>query len=126
MKPSIRLSIIAALLAVTGCSTTSYCEGEFAYQTAPTMPPLQPADGVVVTESPSALRIPPPPATAVAYAEPFKDEDGDDDYRCLDRPPAMPALAPEAKPAEAAPAAVAPAAQPAAPAAEPPVPPPPK
>lgn len=102
MKPSIRLSILAGLLAVAGCSTTSYCEGEHDYQAAPSIPPLKPADGVRVPESASALRIPPPPPNNVAFAETYKDEDGDDAVRCLDKPPPMPALA--AEPAKAAPA----------------------
>ena len=122
MNVSIRLPILAALLAVAGCSTTSYCEGEHDYQTAPSIPPLRSTEGVKLPESASALRIPPPPPNNVPYAEPYKDEDGDDAFRCLDKPPPMPAIAAEPAKAAPAPAPVTP------PPSEPPpdVPPPPK
>ena len=92
-------ALAAAMLALSGCALNSYCEGEQDYQTAPSVPPLNTAEGLQLPESPSALRIPPPPASPVPYGERYKDEDGDDAIRCLDRPPDMPKPVEPAAPA---------------------------
>ncbi|HUR41690.1 MAG TPA: hypothetical protein VM240_11055 [Verrucomicrobiae bacterium] len=101
MKNILLLALAPVFLA--GCAASSYCEGEQDYAVAGTMPPLQSPPGVTLPESASALKIPPQPATAVPYGETYKDEDGDDAVRCLDRPPSMPppAVVPEAAPAPA-------------------------
>jgi hypothetical protein len=101
-----RIVFLLPLLGLGGCAVSSYCEGEQDYQEAQSLPTLQTADGLQVRDSSTALRIPPPPATAVPYGETVKDEDGDDTVRCLDRPPDLPPVAAEpAGPAEPAPAA---------------------
>ena len=82
--------VLVATLGLSGCAVSSYCEGEQDYQKAESVPPLVAAQGLKLPESASALKIPPPPAQPVAYAEPYKDADGDDRVRCLDTPPAMP------------------------------------
>ena len=84
-----------SVLALAGCATGSYCEGQQDYQRAKSVPVLQPAGGLKVPESDTALRIPPPPAKAVPFGEPGKDEDGDDITLCLDKPPELPPLPPE-------------------------------
>jgi hypothetical protein len=112
MKVAMRTLLLLPALALSGCALSTYCEGEQRYQAAESYPPLQGVEGVKVPESQAALRIPPPPPNAVAYGETYKDEDGDDAVRCLDKPPAMPeppAPKPEAaKPAAATPPAAAP------------------
>ena len=123
MKVAMKTILLVPALLLAGCAANSYCEGEQKYQAAQSMPPLQSPEGAKVPESPSALKIPPPPENPVPFGQVVKDEDGDDAISCLDKPPTMPQVALESKPP--APAVVAPAASPPAPSAEPPVPPPP-
>jgi hypothetical protein len=105
MKLARMTAAMAAALALSGCALSSYCEGEMDYQRAPSVPPLHTAEGLQLPESGSALRIPPPPANPVPYGEKYKDADGDDAVRCLDRPPELARPAePEAPAAPAAPA----------------------
>ena len=104
-----RLFALFPLLVLSGCAASSYCEGQQDYQRAPSVPALQPAGGLKVPESESALRIPPPPAKAVPYGEVLKDEDGDDIVVCLDKPPELPPLPPEPVAPPATPAAPVPA-----------------
>ena len=101
MKRSMRLVLLAPVLALalTGCAVSSYCEGDQKYHKAESLPPLSGAEGVTLPESASALKIPPPPANPVAFGEHYKDADGDDAVRCLDKPPDMPPPV-EPKPAE--------------------------
>lgn len=103
-----RFLVLLSILGLSGCATSSYCTDEQNYQTAKSVPPLSGAEGLQMPESPSALRIPPPPKTLVAFGEIYKDADGDERVRCLDTPPQMtlPALPPLPAPASApAPAA---------------------
>jgi len=95
MKPAMKILFLAPALALAGCAVNSYCEGEQDYAKAQSLPPLQDVEGAKVPESPSALKIPPPPQNPVAFGETYKDEDGDDAIRCLDKPPEMP---PQAEP----------------------------
>lgn len=109
MTPRFLLLLAPALLG--GCAVSSYCTGEQRYQQAPSVPELHGADGLVIPESATALDIPPPPAKAVAFGEVYEDAEGDEQVRCLDKPPAMPPVTePAAAPAPAEPAAPAPAA----------------
>ena len=101
MKSAMKWVLLAPLLALSGCAVSSYCEGDQKYHKAESLPPLAGTEGVTLPESPSALKIPPPPPSAVAFGEKYKDADGDDAVRCLDKPPDMPAPV-EPKPAEAA------------------------
>ncbi|MGH8481539.1 MAG: hypothetical protein ACRES8_03670 [Nevskiaceae bacterium] len=98
----LRFAILIALLGLSGCAASTYCEGQQDYQRARSVPVLQPADGLRLPESEHALRIPPPPANAVPYGEVVRDEEGDEVVRCLDKPPVLAPLPPE--PAEAPPA----------------------
>jgi len=88
-----RLSALIPLLLLGGCAAGAYCEGEQDYEGAQSVPVVQPTGDLRVKDSASALKIPPAPANAVPYGEPYKDEDGDTATRCLDRPPDMPPLA---------------------------------
>jgi hypothetical protein len=89
-----RILFLSLLLAVGGCTANGYCKGEFAYQKAASVPAIKGADGLKLPDSSSALKVPPPPAKSVGYAETVKDKDGDDVIACLDAPPAMPPPAP--------------------------------
>lgn len=118
MKSVMKMIVLVPAFALAGCAVNSYCEGEQKYDAARSLPPLASAEGATVPESPSALKIPPPPENPVPFGQTVKDEDGDDMISCLDKPPEMPPLA---KPAEATPAAPAdakPADEPAAKPAE--------
>ena len=112
MKRVMRLVLLAPALALAGCAIGTYCEGDQKYHKAESLPPLAGAEGVTLPESASALKIPPPPANPVAFGERYKDADGDDAVRCLDKPPEMPAPI-EPKPAETPAAAPAPVPKPA-------------
>ena len=94
-----RVLIFLAAATLTGCAASSYCVGEQDYQKATSVPPIRSAEGAPVPESPSALKIPDPPANSVAFGELSKDEEGDDEVRCLDTPPSL-ATPPAPKPAE--------------------------
>lgn len=85
MKPTLIPLVILAAALCGGCAS-SRCTGELEYQQARSLPQAQKVEGLKVAESPSSMKIPPPPATVVPYAEPI----GDDDFRCLDTPPEMP------------------------------------
>jgi hypothetical protein len=110
-----RLLVVLPLLALGACSTSSYCEDQPDYELATSVPALKGDDKLQLPQSEAALKIPPRPENVVAYGEPYKDEEGDDEVRCLDKPPEMPKLPEAPKPAEGA----APAASPAAPEATP-------
>lgn len=85
------------MLALAGCAASSYCEGEHAYQTAPSVPAVQSAEGLKFPESTAALKIPPAPANPVPYGQKVKMDDGDERTSCLDKPPMLvtPTLPPE-------------------------------
>jgi hypothetical protein len=89
----LRYGIPLAILAATGCATSSgRCTGEFEYQKAQNLP-LPPAQtGVKLPESGSALRIPGEVKQPVAFAEPVPDpqDPKKQKTRCLDTPPSMP------------------------------------
>ena len=117
------LALVPALL-LCGCAANSYCMGEQPYQKAASVPPLKNAEDLKIPESPSSLRIPPPPAKPTPYGEVVKDSDGDDVVRCLDKPPELvaavdppPAPPPPVTPPAPVEAAPAPAPEPAKPAA---------
>jgi len=97
MKFPMRFVTLIPLLVLGGCAAGSYCEAEQDYQTAPSIPAVQPAEGLRVQESVSALKVPSRPETAVPYGETYQDEDGDEAVRCLDRPPDMPPVASKAE-----------------------------
>ncbi|MGQ0586201.1 MAG: hypothetical protein ACT4PK_03245 [Gammaproteobacteria bacterium] len=100
----LKLLTLIPVLALAGCASVSQCSGTQAYRDATSVPVVQSTESLKLKDSPSALKIPPAPATAVPYGEVYVDEDGDERVRCLDIPPVMPAPLPEApKPAEKAP-----------------------
>jgi hypothetical protein len=84
--------LLVSLSGVAACTTNSYCLVDQDYQKAEIVPELQPVEGLAIPASPSALRLPDRPATAVAFGH--KNEEGDG--VCLDRPP--PYVAPEKAP----------------------------
>lgn len=92
MTPRLLLTLLfPALAGLSACSSTRHCERATAYQEAETVAPLQPVDGIQPPSSPSALRIPPPPAEIVPFAlrEEDPDKPGRTRVRCLDLPPAI-------------------------------------
>jgi hypothetical protein len=83
--------ILAVALLAAGCAS-SRCTGELEYQNAQSMPLPSKVEGLKLGESPSSMKIPPPPANPVPYAAPA----GDDKFECLDVPPQMPPENPDA------------------------------
>jgi len=98
----LKLISLLPLMALAGCAPGAYCEGEFTYQEATSVPAVQPAGDLKLRDSASALKIPPQPANDVPYAEEYVDAEGEEAVRCLDRPPEMPpvALPPQPEPAK--------------------------
>ncbi len=85
-----RFLVLLSVLGLGGCAASSYCTDEQNYQKARSVAPVKSAEGMQLPESPSALRIPPPPANPVAFGEVYKDAEDDERVRCLDTPPEMP------------------------------------
>lgn len=92
----LRIVTLTAVAWLSGCAASSYCLGEQEYQRAPSVPEFKPVAGLKVPQSEGALRIPPAPANTVPYGEIRTDEDGDEVVQCLDKPPELPPVSPEA------------------------------
>jgi len=91
-------SFLLALCSVCLCGCAgSRCLGDQPYSHAPSIPPLKSAENLKVPESSSALKIPPAPANPVPFGEKVKNEKGDEEVQCLDKPPPMPPVT-DAKP----------------------------
>lgn len=92
-------SVVIALalpLVLSACGANRYCLVEQEYQRAEVASELQPAEGLSLPESPSALRLPPAPAKPV----PFGVANAKGVGNCLDKPPRL-AAKPVAPPAAA-------------------------
>jgi hypothetical protein len=91
-------ALVSACSLLAACSTNSYCLADQDYQKAQVVPELRSAEGLELPESPSALRLPPPPSKP----EPFGVRTADGTGLCLDKPPAMsqPPVDPAMKPAK--------------------------
>lgn len=96
-----RAAVLLACAALSACGTNSYCLSQQEYQKAEVAPDLRQVSGLELPDSPSALRLPPPPATSVPFGT--KGEDGTG--VCLDKPPrlAMPSKPAGPMPEEAKP-----------------------
>lgn len=94
---SSRILALAAVALLSACASGGHCVGEFDYQKAASLPPATAVQGLAVPESASALRIPPPAAKPVPYAEFYPDPEDPEDrkVRCLDVPQALPEPKPE-------------------------------
>ena len=91
-------AIVGSAFTLGACASNSYCLGEQDYQKAPSVPAIEPVDGLKVPQSQSALTIPPPPQKTEPFGKEVKNKDGDNETLCLDQPPKMPE--PAEKPAE--------------------------
>jgi uncharacterized lipoprotein len=80
----LRVPFLMACATLAACSTNNYCLVEQDYQKAESVPELRSADGLAMPDSPSALRLPPAPASTVPFG--FKGEEGG---VCLDQPPTV-------------------------------------
>lgn len=86
----VRVVVLAACCSLSACGVNKYCVTQQDYQIAGVVPELRPAAGLQLPDSPSALRLPPPPANRVPFGE--RAEDGT--ISCLDQPPPMPPVEP--------------------------------
>lgn len=85
----LRSAVLLAAVGLSACGSNRHCQGDFPYQRAQTLPPPAQSEGLKWPESPSALRIPPPPAQQVPYAYTPTGDKGEG-VECLDVPPRMP------------------------------------
>lgn len=95
MKATAVILPLAALL-LGGCAAGGgHCMGELDYQQATSLPPAAPVTGLAVEDSPSALKIPPPPTNPVPFGQtvPDPEDPGEEMVQCLDVPPALPPVA---------------------------------
>jgi hypothetical protein len=83
------MAVVSAAALLSACSNTRRCEAQQSYQKAETLATPGAVQGLTVPESPSALRIPPPPANTVAFGQKVADpkDPGKTKYECLDMPP---------------------------------------
>ncbi len=86
------LASAVAVLVLTGCASNRHCTGEQEYQKARTLPAPAEVSGLKMPDSPSALRIPPAPATVVPFSTEAPDpaKPGKTRAECLDMPARMP------------------------------------
>lgn len=90
MRHVMILGGLAVAVLLAGCSNTRRCETEQKYQTAKTAPVPASIEGMSVPDSPSALRIPSPPAQNVPFGQERVDKaKGKTVYECLDTPPRL-------------------------------------
>ena len=80
-----RFVLLVACCALSGCGASAYCLTKQDYQSAESVPELRPAEGLVVPNSPSAMRLPPAPTQQV----PFGSRAADGSGVCLDKPPTL-------------------------------------
>lgn len=97
----IRFVVLAVSLGLGACGANSYCLVQQDYEKAEMVPELKGVDGLVMPNSPSALRLPPPPTDPVPFGREAEDGSG----VCLDKPPRL------AIPADSSPAPIAPPAK---------------
>lgn len=90
----LRSAVLLSVLILSACGANRHCQGDFPYQRAQTLPPPAQSEGLKWPESPSALRIPPPPAQQVPYAYAATGAEGGG-VECLDMPPRMPPEPPQ-------------------------------
>lgn len=100
----IRTMLLAACAVLLAGCAGSRCLGDQPYAHAPSVPPLQPVEGLKLPDSSAALKIPPPPANPTPFGQKVTSEKGKEAVECLDQPPRMPRSADEppadVKPAE--------------------------
>ncbi|MGQ0620669.1 MAG: hypothetical protein ACT4QA_12245 [Panacagrimonas sp.] len=87
------------IVALSACGANRYCVVEQEYQRAEMVPELQPAEGLTLPQSPSALKLPARPASFVPFGTLSDSGSG----VCLDKPPAF-VEPPEPAPSDTAPA----------------------
>ncbi|WP_028081330.1 hypothetical protein [Solimonas soli] len=86
------IAVCGAALLIGACSNTRRCDATLPYQKAETLPPPAAVPGLTVPDSPSALRIPPPPASDVPFGQRVAEAQDRRDtarYECLDTPPRL-------------------------------------
>ena len=98
MKTLLPVAVLASIL-LTACASNQTCTASADYRDAAAVRPIQPAEGLNLPSSASALKVPdlPPAALAAARTQPMPKKGRGP--ACLDYPP-------EIAPVEAAPAAV--------------------
>jgi len=77
----------AASLLLTACAGNRVCNADAAYRRAAAIPPIQPAEGLQLPQSPSALKVPEITATAKAAAIEQPMPKRGKGTACLDYPP---------------------------------------
>lgn len=87
-----RVAVLLLCCGLGACGANSYCLVPQEYQNARTVPELRPVEGLVIPESPSALRLPKAPADPQPFGK--KSESGIG--ICLDKPPRLKLPAKEA------------------------------
>jgi hypothetical protein len=90
---AVRLPLLVATLLLGACAAKSFCVQPQRYDHVASIPPMTATDGLNIPNSPTALKVPPPPAQDVPFGNRLVDptHPGKLEYACLDEPPPMPA-----------------------------------
>ncbi len=92
MRIPMLVTVLVAATALSACASGSRrCSKPQSYAEEQTLATPAAVPGLTIPDSPSALRIPPPPAQAVAFGEKVDDPQnpGKKTYECLDQPPPL-------------------------------------
>jgi uncharacterized lipoprotein len=102
MNAYIAATAAFALMSLSACGSVPRCEADADYRKAAAIAPIQPAEGLALPVSPSALRVPEltPAAKAAARDQPLPSRGKG--TACLDYPPGL-AEPPAGAPVPAAP-----------------------
>ena len=80
---------LLAVMAMSGCATNRYCQGEQPYQEAGSLPVLKDAKGVEIPKSTAAMEIPEGSRSSGGFGESYVDKKGKTRDSCLDTPPRL-------------------------------------
>jgi hypothetical protein len=88
----VRSAVLLGVLLLAACTPKSYCVKPQKYDHVASIPPLTGGDGLNIPNSPTALKVPPPPAQDAPFGNKVIDPQHPtaSEYACLDEPPPMP------------------------------------
>lgn len=93
------IAIVTASLLISACAGSKVCSSAAEYRNAAAIPPIQPAEGLLLPSSAAALKVPEltPAAVEAAKLPPPRKGRG---TACLDYPPEIAPLEPAISPAK--------------------------
>jgi len=86
--------LIASSVLLAGCASESYCLRQQRYDKAQSVAPIAAGEGLSLPQSPTALKVPPPPANDTPFGILLtggRKSNNGTRVQCLDQPPPLPA-----------------------------------